>query len=80
MNDPENTSPEPSGTRCLDDYVLRWLERSPVVVSKSGREYKLWALKALVLALRTARIERDKCGVITKRWSPYHASPKKKWR
>lgn len=68
-----------SGTGYLDEYVLSWMDRSPVVKSPSGREYKLWALKALVLALRTARIERDKCGVITKRWSPYHAG-KKSWK
>ena len=47
------------------------LDRSPVVKSPSGREYKLWALKALVLALRTCRIERDRRGHVTKRWGRY---------
>lgn len=56
-----------------------WLDdNTPVVKSPSGREYKLWALNALVLALRTAWIERDKCGVMTKRRSPYHAG-KRSW-
>ena len=64
----ENNNPE----RCtIDDYILRVLDRSPKVKSPSGREYNLFALKALVLALRTCQIERDRRGHVTKRWGLY---------
>ena len=56
----------------LDAYIQRVLDHSPKVKSPSGREYNLFALKALVLALRTCRIERDRRGHATKHWG-YHA-------
>lgn len=55
----------------IDAYILRVLDRSPKVKSPSGREYNLFALKALVLALRTCRIELDRRGHVTKRWGLY---------
>lgn len=55
----------------IDIYTQRILDRSPKVKSPSGREYNLFALKALVLALRTCRFGYDRKGHFTKRWGKF---------
>lgn len=77
MNEREREDLDPCG---LDNYIQRVLDRSPKVKSPSGREYNLFALKALVLALRTCRIERDRKGHATKRWGMFAGRDDRKGR
>ena len=77
MNEREREDLEHCG---IDAYIQRVLDRSPKVKSPSGREYNLFALKALVLALRTCRFGVDNHGNPTKHWGYFAGRDDRKGR